>query len=239
MDNLTTLTGTLITDAFRALDKQLPPHAYKKIEGGKGGKLGLTDIVPAFLPELLFVLFGPIGLGWGFSILELTTSEKEVQRKGGYTDTEYTATCKLGCWYAYKDGDQLKRSDPIEATGGSTNTLIEWAMKGAITNALGCAWFLAGYQLSVYKDERGHNKLAPEPQPTTAELLTREFATLGIPHLQQEYFLYVGNKYDVTSIDDLTPANVKEQMIILQQCGKNKERKDAFIALLSKMKEAA
>jgi len=235
MKNLTTLTGTSLTDAFKALDKQLPAAAYKKIEGGKGGKLGFTDIVPVYLPELLLELFGPIGVGWGFGISDMQTASKDVKRKGGYEETEHTATCKVTVWYAYKDGDTVHRSQPIEATGGSTNTLIEWAMKGAITNALGCAWFFAGYQWAVHKDERSHNKLQSEPQPEAKHPLVAKFEDLKLPKLKEAYFLYVGDKYKVSSINFLTEANIKEQMAILHQCGKNKEKKESFIAMLSKM----
>lgn len=155
--DLKTITGKDLFEAFRELDRQLPAHAYKKIEGGKGGKLGLTDIIPAFLPDLLLELFGPIGYGWGFHLDSMESSSKTVERKGGYTDEEVTATCKLSIWYRFLRDGEVVMSEPVPATGGSTNTLIEWAMKGALTNALGCAWFFAGYQLSVYKNERSHN----------------------------------------------------------------------------------
>lgn len=155
--DLKTITGKNLFEAFRELDRQLPAHAYKKIEGGKGGKLGLTDIIPAFLPDLLLELFGPIGYGWGFHLDSMESSTKTVERKGGYTEEEVTSTCKLSIWYRFLRNGEVAMSEPIPATGGSTNTLIEWAMKGALTNALGCAWFFAGYQLSVYKNERSHN----------------------------------------------------------------------------------
>lgn len=155
--DLKTITGKDLFEAFRELDRQLPAHAYKKIEGGKGGKLGLTDIIPAFLPDLLLELFGPIGYGWGFHLDAMESSSKTVERKGGYTEEEVTATCKLSIWYRFLRDGEPAMSDPVPATGGSTNTLVEWAMKGALTNALGCAWFFAGYQLSVYKNERSHN----------------------------------------------------------------------------------
>lgn len=173
----TTLHGKLITEAFAELDRQLPANAYKAISGGKGGKLGLTDIVPAFLPELLLELFGPIGIGWGFSIEDMQIEKQEVQRKGGYTDTEHCVTCKINVWYAFRDGDELKQSHNIHATGGSTNTQVEWAMKGAITNALGTAWFFAGYQLAVYKAERGHNNLEDDDTILYSGLLESGKAT--------------------------------------------------------------
>jgi len=231
----TTITGMDLFRAFKELDRQLPPHAYKKIEAGKGGKLGLTDIIPAFLPELLMELFGPIGLGWGFKIQDMQTVTASVERKGGYTDTEFTATCRIACWYAYLSADALHQSQPIEATGASTNTQIEWAMKGAITNALGAAWFFAGYQLSVYKDERSHKNLkapAAEPPPTTGELLISRFRLLDAPDLQFAYFRYVGEKYGISSIEAMTRQQISEQMAILNMCAKNPEKRHEFITLL-------
>ena len=99
--DLKTLTGRDLFEAFRELDRQLPQNAYKKIEGGNGGKLGLTDIIPAFLPDLLLELFGPIGYGWGFNLDSMESTSKTVERSKGYTEDEVTATCKLSIWYRF------------------------------------------------------------------------------------------------------------------------------------------
>lgn len=63
---------------------------------------------------------------------------------------------------------------PVLANGGSDNSEREYAVRGAITNALGGAASKLGWQLSVYQDKRGHAgkatakpsaKPAPAPQP--------------------------------------------------------------------------
>lgn len=228
-----TLTDKDLFEVFKQLDNQLPANAYKQIQGGKGGKLGLTDIVPAFLPDLLLELFGPIGLGWGFEIEEMSVHENKVERKGGYTDIEYQARCRLSSWYAYDLGDEtVKKSEPISATGASTNTQVEWAMKGAITNALGTAWFFAGYQLSVHKNERSHDNLQPELPKNPSQAILDAFKALGAPDLQVAYFTYVGQKYGISSIGSMTHENFHEQLAILNTCARNEQTRTKFIEML-------
>ncbi|GKT09114.1 hypothetical protein [Desulforhabdus sp. TSK] len=260
---LKTITGKDLFEAFRELDRQLPAHAYKKIEGGKGGKLGLTDIIPAFLPDLLLELFGPIGYGWGFNLDGIDSSSKTVERKGGYTEEDVTATCKLSIWYRFLRDGEVAMSDPVPATGGSTNTLIEWAMKGALTNALGCAWFFAGYQLSVYKNERSHNgdgmhntghgprnqqeqhHRSPQPPPpnpsnshaawqTAVSTIDQMLTGLNLP--QDRYWKYAMAKYK-TPRDNLTVPQLQEQVILLTQCRQNPAKLDQFRGLLGDVAE--
>lgn len=230
--SMKTLIGLDLFEAFKRLDNQLPAGAYKQIQGGKGGKLGLTDIVPAFLPELLLELFGPIGLGWGFTIEEMVVAENKVERKGGYTDTEYQARCRLSSWYAYRTNDIIANSTLISATGASTNTQVEWAMKGAITNALGTAWFFAGYQLSVHKNERSHDNLQPELPKNPSKAILDAFKALGAPDLQVAYFTYVGQKYSISSIEEMSPERFHEQLAILNTCARNEQTRTKFIEML-------
>lgn len=255
---LKTLTGKDLFEAFHELDRQLPSHAYKKIEGGKGGKLGLTDIIPAFLPDLLLELFGPIGFGWGFNLESMDAVAKTVERKGGYTEDEISATCKISIWYRFlRDGETVV-SDPVPATGGSSNTLAEWAMKGALTNALGCAWFFAGYQLSVYKNERSHNgngqpprqdqkgqqaqKSQPpgrQPPPKTSgahadwsvAIKTIEQLVIDLKLSQDKYWGYATSKYKAKR-DNLTTEQLREQISILTQCKQKPAKLDEFKKLL-------
>lgn len=151
-----TITGLDLIAAFHKLDDCLPPKAYKEITGGKGGKMGLTDINPGFLPPLLLDLFGPCGYGWGYDLISMHTKAQIVKRNSGYEEEEFISTCEIRVWYRFDLDGQIIKSDPIPARGGSTNTQIEWAEKGAITYALGTAWFMAGYQVAVYKGERSH-----------------------------------------------------------------------------------
>ena len=152
-----TITGLDLLDAFKRLDACLPSGAYKEITGGKGGKMGLTDINPGYLPPLLLELFGPCGYGWGYNLIAMETKRAMVKRNSGYEEEEFTATCQIEAWYRFQlESGEVVKSDAIPARGGSSNTQIEWAEKGAITYALGTSWFLAGYQVAVYKGERSH-----------------------------------------------------------------------------------
>jgi hypothetical protein len=257
---LITLTGKDLHESFRELDRQLPQHAYKKIEGGKGGKLGLTDIIPAFLPDLLLELFGPIGYGWGFILHSMESSSKTVERAKGYTEEEVTATCQLSIWYRFlRDGEPVM-SDPVPATGGSTNTLVEWAMKGALTNALGCAWFFAGYQLSVYKNERSHNgngespgrsqgaqqrqrsqpggKQQQQQRPVSAHaewsaaMNSIEQLLSDLNLARDRYWQYATGKYKAAR-DNITTEQLREQVALLSQCRQNNAKLEQFQKLLT------
>ena len=166
MKELKTYTGIPLAEAFGLLDAQLEPGAYKEIKGGKGQKLGLTDIVPAYLPFTLNKIFGPIGIGWGFSVEDQNTKSFEVEGRDGGTRTEYTSSAKITVWYAGFDdmGAQQKFVLAERVPGGSSNSTLEWAMKGAVTNGLGSAWFFGGWQISVYMDKRGHDKRTDEDE---------------------------------------------------------------------------
>lgn len=257
---LKTLTGKDLYESFRELDRQLPQHAYKKIEGGKGGKLGLTDIIPAFLPDLLLELFGPIGYGWGFTLHSMESSSKTVERAKGYTEEEVTATCQLSIWYRFLRDGELVISDLVPATGGSTNTLVEWAMKGALTNALGCAWFFAGYQLSVYKNERSHNgngdasgkgqgaqqrqrnqaggrqqQQKPSSSPHdewNAAMSSIDQLLAGLKLPKDKYWQYATAKYKA-SRDNITAEQLREQVALLTQCRQNQTKLDQFQKILA------
>lgn len=255
--DLKTLTGMDLFEAFRELDRQLPKNAYKAIEGGKGQTLGLTDIIPAFLPDLLMELFGPLGFGWCFEIDRMETDSKTVERKGGYTEETFTATCQISIWYVFLQDRELKTSAKIHATGASTNASIEWAMKGALTNALGCAWFFCGYQLSVYKGERSHNggppadppkrqqRQAAKDQPKARqefkaapeeEEWKQTIAQIGalVTELQldpSQYWKSVREKYGCGR-DNLSVSQVREQFELLLQCKQYPDKLAAFKELL-------
>lgn len=159
VDSVRTATGLTLREAFAKLDAPLDRRAYKRISGGKGEKIGLTDIGPAYLNETLLAVFGPLGYGWGFSIEDVTT----VEGKNRSGNVEFRARCKVSVWWKFfqevPQGHTIGvKSDPIVAHGASDNSELEWAEKGAVTNALGNAWSYAGWQLSVYKGLRSHAK---------------------------------------------------------------------------------
>ncbi len=172
-----TLTGIPLAEAFAKLDAQLPPGAYKAISGGRAGAIGLTDINPGYLPGVLLGLFGPLGVGWGFNVEKLESDAYRQTLRSGEVVDAWRATCRLHIWYAYEHGQRLSVQVAKGPTipGGSDNSEREWAEKGAVTNALGTAWFFAGYQLSVYQGERSHlnagkgaEKVPPKDKAPTA-----------------------------------------------------------------------
>jgi hypothetical protein len=168
LESCTTLTGRPLTEAFASLDRVLPPAAYKAISGGTGEKIGLTDIVPGFLPAVLLDTFGPMGTGWGFEVKHLECSEAE---------RRWNAYARVAVWYAYHvpQTTEPRRAEALEVPGASDNSRREWAEKGAITNALGTAWFFMGYQVSVFQGLRSHEDAgvfaAPELLKELAKVL--------------------------------------------------------------------
>ena len=83
------------------------------------------------------------------------------------------------CLLAGNGGD-INGLHEIDASGGSENDIESYALKGAITNALGHAASNLGWQQSVYLGLRSHKtvggrkpaaksaKLAPAPKPASA-----------------------------------------------------------------------
>jgi hypothetical protein len=60
--------------------------------------------------------------------------------------------------------------------GGSDNKTYEWALKGAVTNALGAAWSLMSYQFSVYAGLRSHTDFARGATPRPPQRATQTSA---------------------------------------------------------------
>lgn len=157
MADYKTFSGIPLCEVQQRLDVELEARAYKEIRGGKGQKLGLTDIAPAYLPDTLGFLFGPLGIGWGFEVLNMASSPEQVERQSGYTDTEWSARCDVRPWYAVISSEgKMHRAEMPNCPGASKNSMREWAEKGAVTNALGTAFFFLGWQMSVYKGKRSH-----------------------------------------------------------------------------------
>ena len=154
-----TLNGILIDEAIKRLDAQLDAGAYKEIRGGKGQKLGLTDINPGYVPPVMTEIFGPFGFGWGFDVVEDGVDLVKVERNNGYIDDEWRAHCKVSAWYRLAPENDMTNTFIVKLPaipGASANSQREWATKGAITNALGTSLFFLGWQASVYMGKRSH-----------------------------------------------------------------------------------
>ncbi len=175
-------------------------------------------------------------------------------------EEEVTATCQLSIWYRFLRDGELVTSEPVPATGGNTNTLVEWAMKGALRNALGCAWFFAGYQVSVYKNERSHNgngeipvksqgaqqrqrnqlrgRQQQQQKPVTAHhewnaaMSSIDQLLSGLKLPKDRYWQYATAKYKAAR-DNITTEQLREQVALLTQCRQNQAKLDQFQKILS------
>jgi len=161
--NLKTLTGLTIPEALERLDAELPREAYKAVPGGAD----LTDICPNHLRKVFNEVFGICGCGWGYSYSpdDMSVTTEERKRSQGGTRTVHLAALKhLRFWYRLLDGETALTNE-VDASGGSENDVPGYAMKGAITNAIGNAASNIGFQESVYLGKRSHKtvgKAAPK-----------------------------------------------------------------------------
>jgi hypothetical protein len=158
-------------------------------------------------------VFGLCGVGWGYDFavhdLEVSFSEKSV-----------TAVCRrLVLWFALKDGDEVRRCE-VPATGASENRNPQYAMKGALTNALGNAVSNLGFQESVYLGRRSHVTVA-RPPATPAKSVAGETGVAparprnghGVaPTIKKtgdknagDYVIAIGTQYKGKAVKELPP----------------------------------
>ncbi len=155
-----TVTGFMLEQVVAELQKPLPASAYKPVPGASD----LTDIDPAYLTEVATKVFGPIGFGWWYDYTptDLTVSAEVRTAKSGREYTVFTASLhKLIVRYRLIDatGNTLI-SEPITATGGNDNEVESYAVRGALTNAIGAAFAKLTWQLPVYKGQLSHRNAA-------------------------------------------------------------------------------
>ena len=172
-----TLTGVALSDLPALLDEELPQGAYKDIPGASY----LTDIDPAFMRDKFNELFGLSGFGWGYaySSESVSLSKEDVVRKRGqpnqYTEEIYFAQLlELTFWYKLVEDEKISRHE-IPATGASDNKVAAYALKGAITAALGNAASNIGWQKSVYMGKRSH-KTVGKKKSTSRKVSSRNTA---------------------------------------------------------------
>lgn len=153
--NHKTLTGMLLESVSARLDAELPKDAYKAVPGAAD----LTDIDPNYMRKILNEVFGLCGIGWGYKYdsADMHTEIEERKRASGGMRRVYVATLRrLTFWYKLSAADGSVVTCEIDASGGSDNDVEAYAMKGAITNALGHASSNIGFQESVYLGKRSH-----------------------------------------------------------------------------------
>jgi len=143
-----TLTGMTIADLRTALDKELPADAYTAIPG----KSFLTDINPGYMKKCLNDVFGICGIGWGYQY-----SPDQLLFQAGRTDDYTSVQLKAGTfWFKMIDEGGQEQRIEITASGGSENEVMQFALKGALTNMIGNAVSQFGFQESVYMGKRSH-----------------------------------------------------------------------------------
>jgi len=172
LSSIFTLTGLTLEEAGQLLDQELPTGAYKAVPGA----VDLTDIDPNWMRKVLNHIFGLCGFGWGY---EFSPSDLEYryESRTNARGNEYgvwSAVLKhLKFWYKLQN-ESMTHVCAIHATGASENANVAYAMKGAITNALGNAVSNIGFQESVYLGLRSHKNVlpiqanAPKPAPKPA-----------------------------------------------------------------------
>jgi hypothetical protein len=154
LKSLKTLTGLSLEQVFAEFDKDLGPGAYKGITGSHGKNGGeLTDIDPNYMTELLTLVFGPWGKGFGF---EYEAAHMTLTDTGDKGMNRFIATLAKGIfWYVtIEDGKPVRNE--IQHPGGSINARPDFAQKGAVTSATAGAVSRLLFQISVYKGLRSH-----------------------------------------------------------------------------------
>lgn len=209
MSNLLTLTGLTLAEAVVKLDEELPPDAYSKVPGA----VDLTDIDPGYMRRVLNTIFGLCGLGWGYDYavtdLEVAFGEKLVS----------AVLKRLTFWYTLTAPDGTERRFTIMATGASENRTPQYAMKGALTNALGNAVSNLGFQESVYLGHRSHSTVGKKPTATATTSVVKPAPVAPKPTPTDSstptpstdsgaYVIQIGTANKGKTVAQLTPKDV-------------------------------
>jgi len=147
--------------------KDVPATAQKKIKGGR--LQGMTDIKPQWRYMVMTETFGPIGVGWKY-----TVDDKRID-DGGLGVQIVTVSISL----YYKHGGEW--SDAIPGVGSSEFTAKEKnglytsddAFKMATTDALSVALKMIGVGATIYMGGADLTKNTPKkelpPEPTITD----------------------------------------------------------------------
>lgn len=139
-----------------------PPNAQKKIGGGR--LKGMTDINPMWRIKVLTETFGPVGIGWAYSITKQWLEPGNNGEVAAFVDIELRI----------KVNDQW--SEPIPGTGGAMFVSREKsglytddeAYKKALTDALSVACKALGVAADIYWDNDRSKYSEPAPAPAPA-----------------------------------------------------------------------
>lgn len=183
-----TLTGIPLGKVMDELNAELPPEAYKAVPH----RTYLTDTNPAYMREVVTRVFGMCGYGWFYNYE--TDHIVITEGKDSKGNPEHTVIIKrlwLRFRYITQDG-RILISEAIPAAGGSKNTYLEDALKGAITNCLGKAFSMLCWQLDVYKGLRNgksKKKTTTKKKPPAKKPSADDWAT----HIGPDEMLMLAN----------------------------------------------
>lgn len=137
-----TLTGLSLDEAIQRIREPMDKDAYKPIPGSRG----LTEIDPHYSCERFTEVFGLCGIGWKFEY-----GEVELERTTQGKHDAFEANVHLKLQYRIDMDGTLEWSEVIPSNGGSVNVSKPYAIRGAITNALGSAFSRLTFQLPIYQ----------------------------------------------------------------------------------------
>lgn len=185
---LKTFAGVPLDILREKLDASLPEAAYKKVGGTS---LDLTDIDPGWMRRAFNSLFGLCGVGWGIDydpadlVLDYIGDKK----------SPMVAIKKLNLWFVLVDENRNTTKHSVPATGSNVSQQgnLAYALKGAITNAIGNAASQLGWQESVYLGYRSHADASGHaPAPTSKPVeITPATTPSPVDPPQQTHFVCV------------------------------------------------
>lgn len=122
-----------------------PVDALKQIQAGR--LKGMSDINPQWRLEIMTETFGPVGIGWGYTIDKLWNEPG--------ANGEILAFAEVSVWYKHND----VKSEPVQGTGGSKHVANEKnglyssdeGYKMAVTDALSVAFKALGVGAEIYR----------------------------------------------------------------------------------------
>jgi len=175
-----TLTGLALDELARKLDEELPKEAYSAVPGAAD----LTDIDPNWMRKIFNEVFGMCGVGWGYKYDPADLhiyAETRNRSSGGTRNVHIAALKRMTFWYKVIDEQGVVVTCEINASGGSENDVEAYAMKGAITNAIGNAASNIGFQESVYLGHRSHKTVGKSASTSKRAAVAKPNANTSAP----------------------------------------------------------
>ena len=201
------LAGNESNMQYWSLLKRPPESALRKITGGR--LKGKSDINPQWRYEEMTRVFGPIGIGWAFEIVDHWERE---------TSGEIAVFVRVAV--KYKHGDIW--TEPIFGIGGSKVLEAEKAgphvndeaYKMALTDALSVALKMIGVAADIYAGlwdgskyiERKAKSATQKTEVTVGDIsyVAKQIKTLGIE--EGKFLAYL----ELEKLDDMKPFHFEK-----------------------------